>query len=129
MNSDAGVIVDYLPLEVADVNLVSVGNAYGSDPGRREIQQRGRAQPSGPQHEDLSLKEFGLTLSADLRKYYVPRIPLYLFFGKVHLSLLIANVSYFVSTDLTKKNNVGPRCYVGAQRRNPKGLPYENKNR
>jgi hypothetical protein len=66
--------VDHLPLEVRDLHDIVVDHADRAHPGRREILERGRAEPASPHHQHLRRTEPLLPRPADLAQRDVARV-------------------------------------------------------
>ena len=67
-----GVCID-LALQVVRLDDVGVDDADRADTGGREVQESGRAEPSGSDDENLRLEHLHLARLADLGKDQVPR--------------------------------------------------------
>ncbi len=77
--TDAIDVVEDLALEVRRVDVVHVDDADRADPGRREVERGGRAEPAGAEHQHLGVEQLLLALDTDLGQQQVPLVPVHLF--------------------------------------------------
>src|SRR6201996_6448850 len=82
--ADVGDAVDDLPLQVRLVHHVEVDDAERADAGRGQVQQRGRAETAGPDHQHLGVLQPLLPGHAHVGDDEVPRVALHL----VHAELV-----------------------------------------
>ena len=73
--SDGGILVDDLPLQVRVLDHVIVNHADCADTGRREVLQRGRAQPPGAHHKHARLLQCLLPRATQFAQHDMPGIP------------------------------------------------------
>ncbi len=78
-----------LALEIGEIHGVVVDHPDGTHPGRRQVQQQGRAQPAGADHQHPGIQQPRLALAADLAQQDVARITLDLLLVKVHLGNIV----------------------------------------
>ena len=71
--------VDHLALEVAQVHGVVVDDSQGSHSGGGQVQQRGRAEAAGADHEDLGVFQAALPDRPDFRDDEVPGVAFHFF--------------------------------------------------
>ena len=76
--------MDYLPLEVGKIHLVSVRNSDSAHARGCEIHSRWRAKSAGADYQHLCVEQLLLSLCADFLEDYVTRIALQLFVCECH---------------------------------------------
>jgi hypothetical protein len=72
-------VVDHLTLQIADVHLVGVHQAQGSDARSGQIQRGGRAQPARADDQHLGREQLLLTIDPHVLQDDVAAVPLDLF--------------------------------------------------
>jgi hypothetical protein len=120
--------VENLALKVGQIHRVAVHQAQAPNSGRGEIQQGGRADASGPHHQNPAGAPASLSFPTHLGQEGVPGIALGLLGGKIHpgfsSSLLDAvggweiTPPYLIKHKLQSSNNLG----VGVFRSNPESV-------
>src|SRR5262249_46860731 len=106
--------VNHLALQVRERNRIVIDNRNRADAGRREIKQRRRAEPAGPDDEDTRALERRLPGAAHFAQHDVARIPLE-FIGGEHRN--------YSRTQHALKRVSGSRIWVGASPRTRPCLP------
>ena len=80
---DVGLAVDDLALQVGLVDHVEVDDAEGADPGRGQVEQRGRAEAPGADDQDLGVLQPLLPGHPDVGDDQVAGVPAHLVDGKL----------------------------------------------
>ncbi len=73
-DTDALGVVDHLALEVGEVDDVVVDDPERADPGRGQVQRRGRAEAAGAEQQHLGVEQLLLAVDPDLVKQQVARV-------------------------------------------------------
>lgn len=79
---DVGLAVDDLALQIGLVDDVEFDDADGADTRRGQIQQRGRAESAGADHEHLRVLQALLTVHPDVRDDQVAAVAGHLFIAQ-----------------------------------------------
>src|SRR5215469_10908888 len=73
-----------LPLQIGDVDAVGIGDAEGSDPGGRQVEEQRRAEAAGANDEDARGQQPDLPFFTDLLEDQVASVALELIFAELH---------------------------------------------
>jgi hypothetical protein len=76
--------MQYLPLQIREVDDIAVYQADGADTRGSEIQSGGRAEPAGADEQNLCLAQLHLAFATDLAENNLAAIPLNLLLSQFH---------------------------------------------
>jgi hypothetical protein len=70
--------MDYLSLQIAQIDVITIDNSNRPDPGGGQIKPCRCTETPGANYQDLRSKQLLLTDAANLFEDYVPAVPFYL---------------------------------------------------
>ena len=86
-HADPRRVVRDLPLQVVERDGIVIDDADGADPGRRQIHEHRRAEPSRTDHQHARRLELLLSLAAHLAQHEMPLVTLDFFGGQGHAGI------------------------------------------
>jgi hypothetical protein len=78
LGSHVGSVMDYLSLQIAQIDVIAIDNSNRSDPGGGQIKPCRCAETPGADDQHFGGKQFLLTDTANLFQDYVPAVSFYL---------------------------------------------------
>jgi hypothetical protein len=88
-----------LPLQVREIDNISIDQTESADTGCGKIKSGGRAKPTGADDQDLGLTQLHLALAAHLAEYNLTAVSLNLRVSQFHTALLHDIQFYWVDDD------------------------------
>ncbi|TKS58784.1 MAG: hypothetical protein EWM73_03412 [Nitrospira sp.] len=83
-HADRGCGVKDLPLQVREIDDITIDQTDGADTGGSKIESGRRAKPTGADEQDFRLTQLHLALAAYVAEYNLTAVPLNLLFSEFH---------------------------------------------